>query len=325
MMYPYSYSYEYYYTGRFTFLVIAILAAVILSIVLYFTFLNKKNEGKYKGFTGKIYNFFNFNKFYAEEILKLVYIISAAVLTVVSIVGIFSTAFLASLLILILGNIALRVTYELIMMFIILCRKTVSVDKKLDKIAASCGGETRTADSSSDGMKTTMCGGKTEQAANCDGKAEPAVKCCNETEPTANCYDETEPTAAYCSKTKSAADNAGEASKTSDAVAGGTEMDSQSQAGDEAVYEQTFSDSEAMPEFNDGENAARDAGINDSDRGDTDDGDRGNTDDNTGGNTDDTDADGTDDIDADDTDDSDADDTDDSDVESKNKINASDR
>ena len=162
MMYPYSYSYEYYYTGRFTFLVIAILAAVILSIVLYFTFLNKKNERKYKGFTGKIYNFFNFNKFYAEEILKLVYIISAAVLTVVSIVGIFSTAFLASLLILILGNIALRVTYELIMMFIILCRKTVSVDKKLDKIAASCGGETRTADSSSDGMKTTMCGGKPE-------------------------------------------------------------------------------------------------------------------------------------------------------------------
>lgn len=44
MMYPYSYSYEYYYTGRFTFLVIAILAAVILSIVLYFTFLNKRTR-----------------------------------------------------------------------------------------------------------------------------------------------------------------------------------------------------------------------------------------------------------------------------------------
>ncbi len=141
MMYPYNYSYEYYYTGRLTFMVVAILAAVILSVVLYFTFLRKKNEGKYKGFTEKIYNFFNFNKFYVEEILKLVYIVSAAVLTVVSLVSLFSQAFFAGLIALIFGNVALRIAYELIMMFIIICRKTVSVDKKLDKIAAACGND----------------------------------------------------------------------------------------------------------------------------------------------------------------------------------------
>ena len=141
MMYPYNYSYEYYYTGRLTCMVVAILAAVILSVVLYFTFLRKKNEGKYKGFTEKIYNFFNFNKFYVEEILKLVYIVSAAVLTVVSLVSLFSPAFFIGLITLILGNVALRIAYELIMMFIIICRKTVSVDKKLDKIAAACGND----------------------------------------------------------------------------------------------------------------------------------------------------------------------------------------
>ena len=62
---------------------VAVLAAIILGVVLYFTFLSKKNEGKYKGVTEKIYNFFSFNKFYTEEIMKLLYIVMAAVLVVV--------------------------------------------------------------------------------------------------------------------------------------------------------------------------------------------------------------------------------------------------
>lgn len=131
--YPYSYYYDY---SGIAGAVIAILVAIILGVVLYFTFLNKKNEGKYTGALGKIYNFLNFNKFYAEDILKLLYIISAAVLTVASIIFMFlgTKLFVASLLLLVLGNVALRVGYELVMMFIILCRKTVSVDRRLEKI-----------------------------------------------------------------------------------------------------------------------------------------------------------------------------------------------
>lgn len=131
--YPYSYYYDY---SGIAGAVIAILVAIILGVVLYFTFLNKKNEGKYTGALGKIYNFLNFNKFYAEDILKLLYIISAAVLTVASIIFMFlgTKLFVASLLLLVLGNVVLRVGYELVMMFIILCRKTVSVDRRLEKI-----------------------------------------------------------------------------------------------------------------------------------------------------------------------------------------------
>lgn len=133
-MYPFSYSYDFYYGGGTTFLVIAILVAVILSVVLYFTFLNKKNEGKYTGAAEKIYNFFSFNKFYAEDILKLLYIISAAVFTVAGLAVLFTQSFVGGLLLILVGNVALRITYELVMMFIILCRKTVSLDKKMDKI-----------------------------------------------------------------------------------------------------------------------------------------------------------------------------------------------
>lgn len=127
-----SYGYYYGYFNQATIFIIVILVAIILGAVFYFTFLNKKNEGKFTGTKEKIYNFFNFNRFYVEDILKLLYVISAAVVTAVGIVQLFSG--ISGILVIIIGNVALRISYELIMMFIILCRKTVSVDKKLDKI-----------------------------------------------------------------------------------------------------------------------------------------------------------------------------------------------
>ena len=134
MMYPYSYSYGILYYGREIAIFVAILLAVVLSIVLYFTFLSKKYEGKYKGAKGKIYNFLSFNKFYTEDIMKLLYVVSVAVLVVAGFAMMFTHNFISGLLVLVLGNVALRISYELIMMFIIMCRKTVSIDRKMDKI-----------------------------------------------------------------------------------------------------------------------------------------------------------------------------------------------
>lgn len=151
MMYPYS-SYSYVYNGYVqarTILIVALLVAVILAVVLYFTFLSKKNEGKFTGIKGKIYNFLCFNKFYVEDILKLLYLIVAVIITVLGIAALFDT-FFGGLAIIVIGNVALRIAYELLMMFIILCRKTVSMDRKLDKIVrfysddfddGSCGTE----------------------------------------------------------------------------------------------------------------------------------------------------------------------------------------
>lgn len=140
MSYPYVYNYSYSYgMGQATGLIIALLVAIILAIVLNFTFLSKKNEGKYTGALGKIYNFLCFNKFYAESILKLVYIVTAVIITVMGIAAMFSVEFFSGLLTVVIGNMALRVAYELIMMFIILCKKTVSIDKKLDKVAKFYG------------------------------------------------------------------------------------------------------------------------------------------------------------------------------------------
>ncbi len=165
-MYPY-----YYYYDLFAAMPIAILVAVILGVVLYFTFLKKENEGKFTGWKNVVYDFFNFNKFYTEEIMKFVYVMLTAAFVVIGVFMLFID-FATGLILLVLGNVALRVSYELIMMFVILCRKTVSIDRKLDKVVAfygddfdegDCGGECGSCDAECEDREEEViefsCGG----------------------------------------------------------------------------------------------------------------------------------------------------------------------
>lgn len=114
---------------------IVVLVSLIVGVILFFTFFRKKNERKFTGVKGKIYHFMNFNRFYAEDILRFVYIVATCVVTAVGIATIVLGSFLVGIAELIGINLALRVAFELVMMFIILCRKTVSLDRKLDRIA----------------------------------------------------------------------------------------------------------------------------------------------------------------------------------------------
>lgn len=126
---------EYYYQTPYvnTYLIVGIAAivAAALGTVLFFTFFKKKNEGKFTGAKGKLYNFMNLNRFYAEEILRFLYIFLTCIVTAAGIVTIITGSFLMGFMELVAGNIGLRVVFELLMMFIILCRKTVHIDKKL--------------------------------------------------------------------------------------------------------------------------------------------------------------------------------------------------
>ena len=134
--------YNYYTTPIFHYvnmpylLAAAVIIALVLGIVLFFTFLKKNNEGKYSGIKGKFYNAMTFNRFYAENIIKFVYVLSACVITVVGLVQIVIGSFIAGIVALVFGNVILRVSFELLLMFIMLCKKTVSVDRRLSKIEA---------------------------------------------------------------------------------------------------------------------------------------------------------------------------------------------
>ena len=123
------------------FLIGAAILAVIVGVVLFVTFMSKKHEGKHQGFLEKVYNFLNFNRFYAENLVRLLYVIAVCVLVLVGIALMLlgldahaSAIFWMGAGLLVLGNLAARICCELVMMFIILCRKTVSVDRRLSKI-----------------------------------------------------------------------------------------------------------------------------------------------------------------------------------------------
>ena len=108
-----------------------VIAAIVIGIVLNFTFLRKSNEGKFKGFRGKVYDLFAMNRFHTEDITKLLGVITFLMITFLGIYMIFTGSIGAGILIIIFGNLLARVCYELIMMFAILTRKTVSMDRRL--------------------------------------------------------------------------------------------------------------------------------------------------------------------------------------------------
>ena len=113
-------------------MIIAAVLAVVGGLVLYFTFLNKKNEGKFEGFKGWIYDFLTFKKMVIENILKIVYLILAIFITLSSF-GVISASFISFLLYLVIGNLVLRVVYELSLVILIICRNTTEMNKKMEK------------------------------------------------------------------------------------------------------------------------------------------------------------------------------------------------
>lgn len=119
-------------TGNSVWIIISAVVAVIGGIVLYFTFLAKKNEGKYTGFLGWMYDFLTFKKMVIENILKIIYLIAASFITLASF-AIISSSFLSFILVLVLGNLIVRITYELFLVVLIICRNTTDISKKLDK------------------------------------------------------------------------------------------------------------------------------------------------------------------------------------------------
>lgn len=112
--------------------IVSVILAIIGGIVLYFTFLSKKNEGKFTGFLGWLYDFLTFKKMMIENVLKILYIIVTLFVTLSSF-GLMSISFLAFLLTLVIGNVLTRVIYELLLVKLVICKNTTEINKKLNK------------------------------------------------------------------------------------------------------------------------------------------------------------------------------------------------
>lgn len=112
--------------------VIAATLAIVGGLVVYFVFLNKSNEDKYKGFVWYLYEFLSFKKMWLESILKVTYLILAIYITLQSF-GLIGTSFLLFILMLVLGNVILRIVYEMSLILLTICKNTTEINSKLGK------------------------------------------------------------------------------------------------------------------------------------------------------------------------------------------------
>lgn len=118
--------------GSTVWIVLSLILAIVGGILVYFLFLSKKNEGKFKGFVGWLYDFLSFKKMFLEALLKITYLIVAIYITLSSF-ALIGTSFLSFLLTLVLGNVIARVVYEFSLILLVICRNTTEIAKNTSK------------------------------------------------------------------------------------------------------------------------------------------------------------------------------------------------
>lgn len=123
-------SYGRYNADAGVWMIIAAVLAVVGGIALYFTFLKKSNDGKFKGFAGWMYDFLTFKKMLIENLLRILYLICALFISLSSF-AIIGESFLGFIIYLVFGNLIVRIIYEFSLILLVICRNTTDINTKL--------------------------------------------------------------------------------------------------------------------------------------------------------------------------------------------------
>ncbi len=100
-----------------TWSIVALIIAIIGGIVLYFTVFSEKNKSKYNGFMAKLYNFVKFKELIITGLLRVLYLIIALYITLSSF-ALIGQSFLAFIIMLVVGNIILRIVFEYLLVLL---------------------------------------------------------------------------------------------------------------------------------------------------------------------------------------------------------------
>lgn len=98
-------------SGTQVWMIVATVLAITGGILVYFLFLSKRNEGKFKGFVAWLYNFLSFKNFNLRFLLTITYSMLALYITLTSFTLI-QFSFWSFLEQLVIGNLVLRIAYE---------------------------------------------------------------------------------------------------------------------------------------------------------------------------------------------------------------------
>ena len=124
--------------------VLAGLSAVAATVLAFIFLLPEKKRASLNGFFKVVHDILNFKSLLLELILKASYIFATAFTVFAGFFTIFGKTynygyygrsfgdnFVEGILIMILGPIAIRLTYELLMMFVILVKNVTDINKKM--------------------------------------------------------------------------------------------------------------------------------------------------------------------------------------------------
>ena len=109
--------------------IISLVIAIIGGIVVYYVFFKPDKDMPNKFLTW-LKDFFNFHKMLVEDMLKVIYIVLAIFITLASF-SLIAVNFVSFLLVLILGNLILRLIFEFSLINIMIWKNTNDINKRL--------------------------------------------------------------------------------------------------------------------------------------------------------------------------------------------------
>ena len=109
---------------------IAFIVAIAASIVIYFVFMDNKEENKYTGFVKNLYDFLHFKINFIEAFLKIAYITTTLYVTITSF-SLIKVDVALFFMTLILGNIIIRILYEAAFLLYNIYLNTKEINNKL--------------------------------------------------------------------------------------------------------------------------------------------------------------------------------------------------
>lgn len=128
-------------TNQVPFIIIAAILAIAASVLTFIYILPESKRPKLNGFFKKIADIFNFKSLLIEKIIKFTYVLVTLFTILYGFFMLFMQTFgqslaLAGILVMILGPIAIRLAYEMTMMFIILLKNVIEINNKTPEITA---------------------------------------------------------------------------------------------------------------------------------------------------------------------------------------------
>jgi len=115
--------------------VLGLVFGVLGAFVIFFGFMSEKNEGRFSGRLGQLYSFLNFKDFIIEGMLKFLYVLAACLCTGI---GLFMSLTVVNLsrglVLLIGGNLAVRIVFEFLMMAVKACRNLGEIGKEQEPV-----------------------------------------------------------------------------------------------------------------------------------------------------------------------------------------------